>query len=193
MEVGDLTIWKGQLHCREFTSDSQLENALYDYYSGVGFFEKGIHVSATTHNPLIREATAGTTNTDIMNGYWQQIHENLTDKASSEDFISIIISRGDYPTGGYEIKIRQFSWLESYPAKFRFQTDFIDPSEGVAVTQALTNPLVLYPIGKLSPGEYQIEVHILQYILTFDEEGNPTYTQVLTLKEEVWTKTFTIE
>jgi hypothetical protein len=63
----------------------------------------------------------------------------------------------------------------------------------VAVTQALTNPLVLYPIGKLSPGEYQIEVHILQYFLTFDEEGNLTYRQVLTLKEEVWTKTFTIE
>lgn len=193
VEVGDLTIWKGQLHRREFTSDAQLENALYDYYGGVGLFEKGIHVSATTHNPLIREATSGTTNTDIMNGYWQQVHENLTDNASSEDFISIIISRGDYPTGGYEIKIRQFSWLESYPVKFRFQTDFIDPGEGVAVTQALTNPLVLYPIGKLSPAEYQIEVHILQYILTFDEEGNPTYTQVLTLREEVWTKTFTIE
>jgi hypothetical protein len=193
VEIGDLIIWKGQLHCREFTSDAQLENALYDYYGGVGFFEKGIHVSATTHNPLIREATAGTTNTDMMNEYWHQIYENLTDKASSEDFISIIISRGDYSTGGYEIKIRQFSWFESCPVKFLFQTDFIDPGEDVAVTQALTNPLVLYPIGKLSPGEYQIEVHIIQYFLTFDEEGNLTYRQVLTLKEEVWTKTFTIE
>jgi hypothetical protein len=193
VEVGDLTIWKGQLHRREFTSDSQVENALYDYYCGVGLFEKGIHVSATTRNPLLREATAGTMNTDITNGYWQQIHDNVTDKASSEDFISIIISRGDYPTGGYEIKIRQFSWLESYPVKLRFQTDFIDPDEGVVVTQALTNPLVLFPIGKLSPGEYQIEVHILQYILTFDEEGNPTYTQLLTFKEELWTKTFTIQ
>jgi hypothetical protein len=193
VEVGDLTIWKGQLHRREFTSDSQLENALYDYYGGIGLLEKGIHVSATTHNPLIREATAGTTNTDIMDGYWQQINENLTDKASSEDFISIIISRGDYPTGGYEIKINQFSWLESYPVKFRFQADFINPGEDVAVTQALTNPLVLFPIGKLTPGEYQVEVHILLYFLTFDEEGNPTYTQAQTFKEEVWTKTFTIQ
>jgi hypothetical protein len=193
VEAGDLTIWKGQLHCREFTSDSQIDNALYDYYGGVGLFEKGIHVSATTRNPLIREATAGATDTAIANNYWQQIHENLTEKASSEDFISIIISRGDCLTGGYEIKIKQFSWLESYPVKFRFQTGFIDPGEGVAVTQALTNPLVLFPIGKLSPGEYQIEVHVLQYILTYDEEGNPTYTQVPTLKEEVWTKTFTIQ
>ena len=192
VEVGDLTIWKGQLHRREFTSDS-VENALYDYYGGVGLFEKGIHVSATTRNPMIREATAETTNTDIMNGYWQQIHENLTDTASSEDFISIIISRGDYPTGGYEIKITQFSWLESYPVKFRFQVDFIDPGEGVAVTQALTNPLVLFPIGELSPGEYQIEVHILLYFLTFDEEGNPTYTQAQTFREEVWEHTFTIQ
>jgi hypothetical protein len=193
VEAGDLTIWKGQLHCREFTSDSQIDNALYDYYGGVGLFEKGIHVSATTRNPLIREATAGATDTAIANNYWQQIHENLTEKASSEDFISIIISRGDCLTGGYEIKIKQFSWLESYPVKFRFQTEFIDPGEGVAVTQALTNPIVLFPIGKLSPGEYQIEVHVLQYILTYDEEGNPTYTQVPTLKEEVWTKTFTIQ
>jgi hypothetical protein len=193
VEIGDLTIWNGQLHQREFTSDSQLESALYDYYGGVGLFEKGLHVSATTRNPLIREAITVTTNTDITNGYWQQIHDNVTDKASSEDFISIIISRGDHTTGGYEIKIKQFSWLESYPVKFRFQTNFIDPGEGVAVTQALTNPLVLYPIGKLSPGEYQIEVHILQYVLSFDEEGNPTYTQLQTLREEVWTKTFTIE
>jgi hypothetical protein len=193
VEVGDLTIWKGQLHCGEFTSDTQLENALYDYYGGVSLFKKGIHVSATSRNPLIKEATAGNTDMNIANDYWQQIHENLTDKASSEDFISIIISRGDHPTGGYEIKISQFSWLESYPAKFRFQIDFIDPGEGVTVTQALTNPLVLFPIGKLSPGEYQIEVHILQYILTFDEQGNPTYTQVLTFKEEMWTKTFTIQ
>jgi hypothetical protein len=193
VEIGELTIWKGQLHRREFTSESQLEKALYDYYGGVGLFEKGIHVCATTRNPLIKEATAGSTDTGIANDYWQQINDNLTDTASSEDFISIIISRGDYPTGGYEIKIKQFSWLESYPVKFRFQTEFIDPGEGVIVTQALTNPLVLFPIGNLTPGEYQIEVYVLQYILTFDEEGNPTYTQVQTFKEEVWTKTFTIQ
>jgi len=193
VEAGDLTIWKGQLHCREFISDSQVENTLYDYYNGVGLFQKGIYISATTRNPLIREATTETTDPNISNGYWQQIYENLTTKASSEDFISIIISRGDYPSGGYEIIIKQFSWLESYPVKFQCQTDFIDPGEGVEVTQALTNPLVLYPIGKLSPGEYQIEVHILQYILSFDEKGNPTYTQLQTFKEEVWTKTFNIQ
>lgn len=186
---GDLTLWKGQLHCREFTSDNQTESTLYDYYGGVSLFEKGIHVSATTHNPLITE----TTNPPATNEYWQQIHENLTDNASTEDFISIIISRGDYPTGGYTLEIKQFSWLESYPVKFRFQIDFVNPGEDVIVTQALTNPLVLFPIGKLTAGEYHIEVHILTYILTFDEEGNPIYTQLQTFKEEVWTKTFTIQ
>jgi hypothetical protein len=193
VELGDLPVWKGQLNRREFTTDDQVNNALYDYYSGVGLFEKGIHVSATTQNPMIREATTDAEGTNVVNDYWKQIKENVTDTASSEDFISIIVSRGDYPTGGYEIKINQFSWLESYPVKFRLQTDFIDPGEGVAVTEALTNPLVLFPIGQLSPGEYQIEVHILQYILTFDQEGNPTYTQVQTFKEEVWTETFNIQ
>ncbi len=193
VEVGDLTIWKGQLHRREFTWDSQLENAIYDHYGGVGFFEQGIYVSATTSNPLITEETPSAVDTNIAPNCWQLIHENVTEKASADDFISIIISRGDQPTGGYEIKINQFSWLESYPVKFRFQADFINPGEDVAVTQALTNPLVLFPIGKLTPGEYHIEVHILLYFLEFDEEGNPTYTQAQTLKEEVWKHTFTIQ
>jgi hypothetical protein len=49
------------------------------------------------------------------------------------------------------------------------------------------------PLGKLSPGEYKVEVHIDTYILTFDEEGNPVYTLLKTLKEEVWKLTFIIE
>jgi hypothetical protein len=64
--------------------------------------------------------------------------------------------------------------------------NFTDPGEDVIVTQALTNPMVLVPIGKLSPGEYEIEVHIVQYIQTFDEHGNIEWITVMTFKEEVW-------
>jgi hypothetical protein len=71
--------------------------------------------------------------------------------------------------------------------------DFTDPGEGVAVTEAVTNPLVLVPLEKLSSGEYVVEVHIDTYILTFDEEGNLVYTLLQTLKEETWKLTFKIE
>ena len=189
VEVGELTIWEGQLHRREFLEPDSIQ-AVYEYYGGVGLFDKGIHVDATNGNPLIRQACA---TFEIANDYWQQLKEHVTVKASTEDFISIIISRGDKPTGGYTIQIKSFSWLESYPVRFRFAVDFTDPGEGVAVTEAITNPLVLVPIGNLSPGEYVVEVHIDQYILTFDEQGNPVYTLVETLKEEIWKQTFVIE
>jgi hypothetical protein len=52
---------------------------------------------------------------------------------------------------------------------------FVYKAEGIKAT-----------IGKLSLRDYQIEVHVLQNILAFDEKGSLTCTQVLTLKEEVW-------
>jgi hypothetical protein len=194
IQIGDRTLWEGELHQREFITHSPIQNAIYDHYSGVGLFDRGIHIVATSYNPMIREATAGATNTSgIGNAYWLQLKENVTLKASTEDFISIIISRGDKPTGGYATQVKSFSWLESYPVKFRFNVDFIDPGEGVAVTEAFTNPLVLIPLGKLSTGEYTVEVHIDTYVLTFDEQGNPLYTLLQTLREETWKLTFTIE
>ena len=62
----------------------------------------------------------------------------------------------------------------------------------MVVDQVLTNPLVLVPIGKLTPGEYHIEVPIAQYILKFDDEGNPYYTQILTFAPVIWEQTLTI-
>jgi hypothetical protein len=70
--------------------------------------------------------------------------------------------------------------------------NFTDPGEGVIVTQALTNPLVLVPIGKLTPGEYNIEVPIVWYILSIDEEGNPIYTQIMTFAPVIWRQSLTI-
>jgi hypothetical protein len=70
--------------------------------------------------------------------------------------------------------------------------NFTDPGEDVIVTQALTNPMVLVPLGKLSPGEYTVEVHVVSYIQTFDEHGNVEWITIMTFKEEVWTQNFTI-
>jgi len=189
VEFKGQTLWEGELHRREFlepdiTPREDLKT-VYDYYGGVGVFEKGIHVIATSCDPLTFNMTG-----DV---YWQILKRSVTVKASTEGFISIIVSRGDHSTGGYTIQIKSFSWLESYPVKLRFEVNFTDPGEGVYVTEAFTNPLVLVPIGKLSPGEYVVEVHIDQYILTFDEQGRPVYTLLQTFREELWTQKFVIE
>jgi len=140
---------------------------VYDLYGGVGLFDEGIHVIATSQDPHTLSGDF-----PIINNYWKMLLEHETTRASDQDFISILLSRGDQPTGGYTINIESFEWLESYPVKFRFHVNFTDPGEGLMVTQALTNPIVLVPIGKLTPGEYNVEVQITQFILNVDEEGN---------------------
>ena len=164
-----------------------LPDFLYDLNNGVSLFDQGIHVIATSQNPLTQLENSGFTE-----NYWNLMHNNIITQATSQDFISILISRGDKPTGGYNLQIENFSWLESYPVKFLFQVNFTDPGEDLLVTQALTNPLVLVPIGKLSPGDYKIEVPIAEYILNIDEKGNTHYTQIMTFAAVIWEQTLTI-
>ena len=170
------------------TPDNQtFPDYVYDYYGGVNLFNEGIHILATSHDPrtLFGEY-------DVINDYWRMLLEHETTEATDQEFISIILSRGDKTSGGYNIQIENFAWLESYPVKFLFQVNFTDPGEGVATTDALTNPLVLVPIGKLTTGEYNIEVPIVQYILNIDDKGNSYYTQILTFAPVVWEQTLTI-
>ena len=187
VEMDNAIVWQGTLHQRKFTkSELPVENELrtvYDYYGGVGIFERGIHVIATDYDPTV--------NSTGIN--WQELKEHETTTTSSEDFVSLVVSRGDFPTGGYTIQVKSFSWLESSPVKLRFEVNFTNPGEGVAVTEAFTNPLVLIPLGRLDPGEYEVQVHIDTYILTYDENGKPIYTLIMTFKEELWTTTFTVE
>ncbi|MBS7657467.1 protease complex subunit PrcB family protein [Candidatus Bathyarchaeota archaeon] len=188
VEMNGKTVWQGTLHQRRFDEllSVDISKTINDYYCGVGVFEKGIHVIATDHDPMFPDA-------DPSGIDWQELKAHETTKASTKDFISLVISRGDFPTGGYTIQVKSFSWLEPYPLRLRFEVNFTNPGEGVAVTEAFTNPLVLVPLGTLSPGEYEVQVHIDTYILTYDENGNPVYTLIQTFKEELWTATFIVE
>ena len=159
----------------------------YDYYSSVGLFERGVYFVATSEDPLTQLPRS-----DLPKSYWELMRENVTVEATDQDFISIVVCRGDFPTGGYALAVEAFSWLESYPIKLRFQVNFTDPGEGVIVSQAFTNPTLLVPIGKLSPGEYKVEIHIVSYILTYDAQDKPVYTPIMTFKEEVWTETLRV-
>jgi hypothetical protein len=89
-------------------------------------------------------------------------------------------------------KLRTLVGWSLTPVKFLFHVNFTDPGEGIIVTEAFTNPLVLIPIGKLTPGEYNIQVPIVQYILNINEEDNPIYTQILTFDPVIWEQTIII-
>jgi len=186
IEHQGVRVWEGRLHQRQFipSVSTPLDRAVYDYYGGVGLFEEGIYVIATDKDPTADFAT--------VNDYWRLLKDHATLKASTKDFISIVISRGDFPTGGYQIQLKSFAWLESYPVVFSFAANFTDPGEGVAVTEAFNNPMVLIPIGNLSAGKYIIEVHIDRFILTYDTSGKPIYTPIETPVEEVWRQHFEI-
>jgi hypothetical protein len=162
---------------------------IYDYYGGLDLYEKGIYVIASDSDPRVLYRRAESEN---INDFWEMLKRNVTQEASTKDFISVLISRGDYNTGGYLIQIKSHVWLESYPVVCYFNVNFTDPGEGVAVTEALTNPLVLVPIGNLSTGKYVARAHIDSFILTYDSTGKPVFTSIKTLVEEVWDKEFEI-
>ena len=162
---------------------------VYDQSGGVGLFEERIHIIATEGDPTAPEVVEGFV---IWNDYWGMLKNASTVSASTEDFVSVLISRGDHPTGGYLIRIQYWFWLESYPVVFRFPVEFTDPGEGVMVTEALTNPIALIPVGKLDPGRYVVRAHIDRFIMTYDDEGNPVYDHVKTLVEEVWETEFEV-
>ncbi|PVX27675.1 MAG: hypothetical protein CW716_01050 [Candidatus Bathyarchaeum sp.] len=160
---------------------------VYDSYGGVGLFPEGIHVTATSQDP--RNLSD---NYPITNDYWKMLQDHETTEATDQDFISIILSRGDKPTGGYTINVESFGWLECYPPIFRFQVNVTDPDEGLMVTEAITNPLVLVPIGKLTPGEYHIEIHVTWFTQKVDGEGKTYYTPIMTFAPIIWKQTLTI-
>ena len=162
---------------------------LYDQSGGVGLFEEGIHIIATDSDPTAPEVMEGY---EIRNDYWAMLRDASTLDPSTEDFVSILLSRGDLPTGGFQIRVESFAWQESYPVVFRFEVALTDPGEGVMVTQALTNPVALIPMGQLDPGLYIARVHIDRFIMTFDDAGNLVYDQVETLVEEVWETEFEV-
>ncbi len=177
-----MTIALGGLSAGSNTGSPNDFKPSYDYFDGVGVFDRGIHIIATSQNPL-----------DLSGDFWNYLKNNETTRPNKEDFVSLVIARGDFPTGGYMIQIKSFSWLESCPVKLRFAANFTNPGEGVMVTQLLTNPLVLITLGRLDPGAYKVEVHIDTYILTYDSEGKAVYTQLQTFKEEIWSQSFVVE
>lgn len=162
---------------------------VYDNYGGVGLFDQGIYVIATDVDPRNLMDTGEYAS---INDYWDMLKDSVTQNPSTTDFISVIISRGDKPTSGYQIQLKSLVWLESYPVVGFFKANFTDPGEDGPVTEAETNPLVLVPLGKLSSGLYVGRVHIDSFIMFYDSSGDPVYNPIETLVEEIWETEFEV-
>ena len=156
---------------------------LYDQSGGVGLFMEGIHVVATDGDPTAPEALEGYS---VWNEYWEMLKEGSTLNASSDDFISVLLARGDQSTGGFAIGVESWARQGGYHEVLRFDVNLTDPGEGVPVTEAFTNPIALIPVGRLDPGLYIVRVYVDRFIMTFDGSGNPVYDPVETLVEEIW-------
>jgi hypothetical protein len=164
-------------------------SVVYDKYGGVGLFDQGIYVIATDVDPKNLMETGEYAS---INDYWAMLKDSVTQNPSTEDFISVIISRGDKPTGGYQIQLKSLVWLESYPVVGFFKANFTDPWEDGPVEEAETNPLVLVPLGKLSSGLYVGRVHIDSFTMYYDSGGDPVYNPIETFVEEVWETEFEV-
>jgi len=185
-------LWRGAVHQDRVVTETEfrvsgrcLKSVTYEYYGTVGLFEPRIYIIATDTDPV---ALYEAGDWAVLNDYWRMMKDHATTRASTRDFISILISRGDFPTGGHEIKVTSLSFEDN---KFLLSADFTDPSEDVPVTQAFTNPTALIPIGRLPAGEYKVRLHIDPFLLTRTESGI-VRVPILTFMEVVWTTTFTV-
>ena len=160
---------------------------LKDFYGGLGRFKAGIYVVATDEDPLLLTMAEKFGPA----GFWGFIANHTTSRATEREFISLLVSRGEFRTGGYDIQLVSLQLVESYPSTIKMVVNFTDPGEGVAVTQAFTNPLVLIPVGKLTSGEYKVRMDISRFILSY-VQGVLVFTPVKTLLPEIWNASFAI-
>jgi len=140
---------------------------LYDWISGYSFPTPGVYVIATEINPVKMRQ-----NYTIVNDYYKMLKEHVTTEANVEDFISILVSRGMFSTGGYGLEIRS---IEKMNYAFVLSADFTDPPPGAILIQVITNPTALIPIGNLPAGEYSVTLYIDRY-LGHEYMGTETWT-----------------
>ena len=141
---------------------------LYNSWSYT-FQTPGIYVIATETNPVVNHK---------LKYSWEMLKKNVTTEASTEDFISIVVSRGTCPTCGYGLRINS---AEKVDYAFVLNASFTDPGWDCIVCQMLKNPKALIPIGNLPAGEYSITLHIDRYIFHCSERsceyiGTETWT-----------------
>ncbi|MCX9012439.1 MAG: S-layer protein domain-containing protein [Candidatus Methanoperedens sp.] len=111
----------------------------------------------------------------VIRGSIPEVKESLKDiiikKAaqtstfSVNDDLNLVVFRGVFNTGGYGINIDR---VEKQGNIFTVYTTYIDPGEGVGVTEAFTQPAAIVPIGKLAAGDYKARLRVTRVLNTFE-------------------------
>ena len=144
------------------------------YGDGRQVFEQGLYVIATETNPV--EMYSNYTN---KKAYYDMLRDHVTTVANTEQFISILISRGVCASSGYSVGIES---IEKIDNDFVLGANFTQPGWDCIVLFWITNPVALIPIGNLSVDEYSITITIdwYEYICSahmYDYLGTGTWTE----------------
>jgi len=151
------------------------------YGDGRQVFEQGIYVIATETNPV--EMYPNYTN---KKAYYKMLREHMTTEASTEQFISILVSRGICPSSGYGVGIES---IEKIANEFVISANLTEPGWSCVVLWMITNPVALIPIGNLPVGEYSITLQVDQYVRHcpsgwYEHIGTETWTATFSCSEE---------
>jgi len=146
----------GFILLRRAPQGTRLENIQYDEFSNYSFTEPGIRIIATMVDPTTTE-TPGTSD------YWVMLKQSVTTEASSENFISILISFGGQSSGSNEFKIEE--------AKiFGNEIDVHASFTRSGMLTVITNPTALILVGKLPIEDYNVTAHVDWYAYNWQDQ-----------------------
>jgi hypothetical protein len=82
---------------------------------------------------------------------------------SPDEGLNIVVFRGVFSTGGHGISIDKVLLDGS---TFLVHATYSDPGPGMMVTQAITQPTAIIPLGKLKKGGYQVRLLVTRKVVT---------------------------
>ncbi len=108
----------------------------------------------------------------VINGSIPEVKESLreiviknaaqTSNFSADDELNFVVFRGVFNTGGYGINIDR---VERQGNAFTVYATYSEPGKGVGVTDAVTQPVAIIPIGKLATGDYEARLKVTRVIV----------------------------
>ncbi len=123
----------------------------------------------------------------VLNGSIPEVKERLNSIVikkipqpsafSVDDALNFVVFRGVFSTGGYRIAIDR---VEKQGYEFTVFANYTDPGKGLVVTQVVTQPTAIIPIGKLGKGNYRASLKVTREIE--NNEGKKAIERELELK-----------
>ncbi len=122
----------------------------------------------------------------VLNGSIPEVKEHLNSIVikkipqpsafSVDDSLNFVVFRGVFSTGGYGIAIDR---VEKQGYEFTVFANYTDPGKGLVVTQVITQPTAIIPIGKLGKGNYRASLKVAREI---EDKGKKAIERELELK-----------